>query len=283
MKLVNLLPVMLLLMAGCKPKPIDIDIPQQQSKITVFTSCLNDSTIVVSAGYSITSLQVAEDNTDNWQRMKDLLVDDAIVTMTGTGQVPDTLEKVVSGIFRLRNKYLNAGGQYQLMVADKKKNIIATAATTYMPKPDIESIAPEIIRNTSDTIIKLRLRVKNVGGGSWILISYNSGMQAKEQAKVKLNSFLSFSPKRIEFIEGNNEGIAEGVFTLPVSAKDTLAVHIGRIDDAYYRYLSAYKRTGYLINQMTGEPINLPTNIRDGLGYFALYTPEKHVFDLNKY
>ena len=72
-------------------------------------------------------------------------------------------------------------------------------------------------------------------------------------------------------------------YTLKLSPRDTLIVQVARIDEGYFKYLQTYKRTGYLINQLTGEPINLPTNIQTGYGYFAIYKPHRYVFALQKH
>jgi hypothetical protein len=50
-------------------------------------------------------------------------------------------------------------------------------------------------------------------------------------------------------------------------------VALSNIPKGYYEYLAAYKRSGNLLSQLTGEPVNLPTNVQGGYGYFALTKP----------
>jgi hypothetical protein len=273
------------LLTSCRPKPLNIEVPQKDHKLVVSASCISASTVLVAAAYSVTSLRNLEDTSQgNDPVPQDLLADSAVVTIAGAGQLPDTLLQLSPGLYGSSTLHLQAGTRYTLTVVDRKKNAAATATTIYMPKAEIESITPEIIKNAADTVVKLHIRIKNVQPGDRYFMSYNTLAQAREVIAQTLVSLQSFSPKRIElFEEGVSGGTITKTLTLEAMPADTLVVHVGRVDEQYYKYLSAYKRTGYLINQVTGEPINLPSNLSDGYGYFALYSPERRVLDLKKY
>jgi hypothetical protein len=100
-----------------------------------------------------------------------------------------------------------------------------------------------------------------------------------------MSSLQVFEPKRLELLtDADAKGdIIDKSFELLVSPSDTVVVTVGKIENHYFKYLDAYKRTGYLINQLTGEPINLPTNISGGFGYFSLFVPQRKVFNLKEY
>jgi hypothetical protein len=271
-------------LASCRPKPIDIEIPQQDARLVISASCINESTVVVAAAYSVTSLRNLEDTSEQGPVPKDMLVDSAIVTIAGAGQLPDTLTSVSSGIYGSRSLKLHPGIKYTLTVIDLKKNAAATATTVYMPKAEVESVTPEVIRYAEDTVIKLHVRIKNAQPGDRYFMSYNTLAQARELVLEPVSSLTSFSPKRIElFEESATDRVITKTLLLDAMPRDTLAIHIGRVDQHYYKFLDAYKRTGYLINQVTGEPINLPTNISKGFGYFALYRPERRLINLSEY
>lgn len=270
-------------LASCRPKSIDIEVPQQDPDLVISASCVNESTVMVAVAYSVTSLRNLED-TSQGPVPQDMLADSAVVTIAASGQLPDTLLRVSRGIYGCRTLQLQAGVRYMLTAIDKKKHAAATATTTYMPMPEIEEVRPEIVRNEQDTVVKMHVKIGNVRPGDRYFMSYNTLAQARELVTQPLSSMQSFSPKRIELFEdGLRDGIITKTLTLDAHSNDTLVVHIGRVDEHYYKYLDAYKRTGYLINQVTGEPINLPTNISKGFGYFALYKPERRLIDLNTY
>lgn len=277
--------------SACRPKPIDIAVPQQTGTITISSVALNDHTIALAAGYSINSLVDLQDsleNEDNNSIPKSLLLDSATVTISENGQMPVNLTRLSAGVFGSRDIKLQEGVKYTLSVADHKKNLAVTANTCFMPKPQLGKIVPEVIRNTSDSIIRLRVTLNDVKAGDHYFVFYNTAGNVRSDilgSGFSLSALRTFEPKHLELItaEGNANGNIDKTFTLSVKADDTISVTIGKIDGGYYKYLEAYKRTGFLINQLTGEPINLPTNVSDGYGYFSLYVPERQVFELAKY
>ncbi|MCD6062780.1 MAG: hypothetical protein K0R82_691 [Flavipsychrobacter sp.] len=271
-------------LTSCRPKPIDIEVPQKDPKLVISASCIDEATVLVATAYSVTSLRNLQDTTAQGGIPQDLLADSATVTIAGVGQLPDTLARIGRGIYGSRSLQLQPGAKYTLTVIDHKKNAAATATTVYMPKAEVENITPEVIKHAQDTVVKLHVRIKNAQPGERYFMSYNTLSQARALVLQPVNSLQSFEPRRIELFEdGARDGVITKTLTIDAMPKDTLAIHIGRVDQHYYKYLDAYKRTGYLINQVTGEPINLPTNITDGYGYFALYRPERRIINLGEY
>ena len=65
--------------------------------------------------------------------------------------------------------------------------------------------------------------------------------------------------------------------------RDSIAVILSHVTKGYFEFLNAFKKSGALINQLTGEPINYPTNVNNGYGYFNAYFPTTRIYDLNKY
>ena len=68
-----------------------------------------------------------------------------------------------------------------------------------------------------------------------------------------------------------------------VKATDTVALVLSNISKGYYEFLTAYQRAGGWFNQLSGEPINYPTNIEGGFGYFNAYYPDYRIFYLKDY
>lgn len=57
----------------------------------------------------------------------------------------------------------------------------------------------------------------------------------------------------------------------PEVAGDTLVAVLSHIDEGYYRYLDARRRTGGLVASLANEPISAPTNVAGGHGYFSAH------------
>ncbi len=283
--------ILIVSILSCRPKPIDIDVPQGPPRLVISSASLDDHSAVVSAGYSISSLSSLADSArgKNIASLpKDMLVDSGLVTITANGHT-DTLQKISSGLFGSYSLHLQASVSYTLRVLDYRKNTEVVAVTYYYSKPVFDTIQPIVVRTATDTSVKLKVSTKGINAGDHYFISYATTRNVRDITKPisykNISSLASFVPKQLILFTGEDVavGTPDKSFTLNVHGNDTLLVHIGHIDEAYYNYLTAYKRSGYLINQLTGEPINLPTNIVTGFGFFSLYTPTRLLLDLNKY
>ncbi len=273
-----------------KPKPLDISIPQRKDEIVLSATMTDGNTLLVSAGYSIEAITNVSDETTNSTVPKNMLIDSGIVTLTPAGGESITLNKLSAGLYGNRNMHLREGQQYTLRIKDLRKGIEATATTILMPQPGRCIVTPsyEGVR-AGDTLYRLQISVPEAQKGAYYFASYTTARQLRQNIKLlsqtaaqNLSAFTNFEPKQVELLQSNTDGQFEHSFSLRVATTDTLIVQVARIDEGYYKYLQAYKRTGYLINQLTGEPINLPTNVQTGYGYFALSKPYRYVFDMHK-
>lgn len=274
-------------LVGCRPKPLDIDIAQNPGKITISSVALDEDGVFISAGYSIDGYEDMNGNSGNEKGKKqpDLLIEDATVTIAAAGALPDTLAKYASGLFGRSGLHLMPNTQYTLTVVDKARGNVVTATTTYMPKPKVEQLKPEVVYSGKDTLVKLHIRLSDVQQGDRYFIGYTNGKRSIDRNVPGELMSASFKPKQLELINGTDarSGMLEKTFTILAKATDTLTIHVGRIDDAYYKYLTAYKKSGFFLNQLAGEPINLPSNVNTGLGFFSLYRPERQTYNLPEY
>jgi hypothetical protein len=276
------------LFQSCKPKPIDIAVPQQQRKLAISSAMYDEHTLFVSAGYSVSSMQRLSDTTSEPGAAPGsggLTVNDGLVTITDAAGRTDTLPRVASGLYGNRDLRLSPGARYTLRVLDRATGIAASAETVYEPTPQVALLQPRVQRSATDTAVRLRYRLEGVQPGEYYFVSYTS-VSVKGgglAGKVGLAALNAFEPRKLELISGSDAlaGVLENEVPLFAKGSDSLYVHCGRIEKAYFEYLAAYKRSGNLVSQLSGEPVHLPANIRSGYGYFALYLPERRLFDLS--
>ena len=291
MKLTTIILASLAFLASCRPKPIDIEIPQKPGSLAISSACYGTHTVYVSAGYSINSLKRLLDTSTAKELAgipSDMLLDSGLVTIRTAGQAPDTLEKISAGLYGRKDLQLLPGKEYTMLVVDYRKNTTATAITTFLAQPALDTLYPQRIIRNRDTTVALHLRLNNAAGNDYYFVSYNTPQHMRETAiplPYSAGSLYTFVPKQLELFKSGDAatGVLNKTITLQVAPTDTVLIQFGHIDKAYYDYLAAYKRTGSFINQLTGEPINLPTNIVTGLGFFSLYQPVRRVFDLKRY
>lgn len=276
---------------GCrKPKPLDIEIPQSESKMVISSMIVNDHAIAVSAGYTVGTALDLQTAAEDSSLPKDAFIDSAIITISSPEHSPVQLARAEQGLYITNDIDLVAGITYTLTVTDPKKNITATATTTYIPNNKNIGVASEFSTANGDSILKLNVTVDNANSDDRYFVSYGSLSQLRAAAfvkdhstKSKLKALASFEPKRIQLIDNNmlKQDKLEHSFSIRSALKDTMIIQVAHIDQAYYKYLTAYKRTGYFINQITGEPIDLPTNIQTGYGYFALFQIKSFLLDVS--
>ena len=64
---------------------------------------------------------------------------------------------------------------------------------------------------------------------------------------------------------------------------DSLVMTLSNINEDYFNFLSLRKRSQNLFTEIVNEPINYPTNVENGLGFFNTHFPDIYFFDLNEY
>jgi hypothetical protein len=280
----------IIFLASCRPKPIEIEVPQTSGAFSISSYCQDSHTVYVTASYSFSSLIQTLDTTSitELSSSKDLMMDSAIVTLRGEGALSDTLQKIAPGIYRRNDLELVPGRSYTLTVLDCRKGSRATATTTYFPTPTVDTLYARRRPKGGDTTGSIHLKLSGLQQTSYFFVAYNTARQAREHSTPlprNVRALSLFVPKQIALFTTSDavNGKIEKDVTLQVEPNDTVLIQVGQIDKAYYDYLAAYKRTGALINQLTGEPINLPSNISSGYGYFSLYNPVRALFDLSRF
>jgi hypothetical protein len=278
----------LALLGSCRPKPLNIEIVQAPPVLVVSAATTDQHTVLISAAYSINSLLSLEDTVNGADLPAGTLLENATVTLAAPGRQPDTLQHIGNGLYGNRNLELQPGATYNLDIYRQDKGLVATATTTYFPAPDVDTIQVHVNRAAKDTTVTLTVKLGSVTRGDYYFVSYHSSVRARKggtSPDAMPATLASFSPKQLTLLSG--EEMQNGILTktIPLTCKgnDTLLVHTAKIDKAYYDYLTMYKRSGSLINQLTGEPINLPSNVVKGLGFFALSVPVRSVFYLEHY
>lgn len=274
---------------ACKPRPLEIRIPQAPPQITISAAVFDEHSVFVSAGYSLSSLESLKDTAATHTRIpQEAMLKDALLLLSENGAQPDTLYTVSPGLYGNRALHLHAGAAYRLEVLDREGKVLAVAATTYQAGARVERMVPGIAYNPEDTIVSLSVKLGQVQADDHYVVSYTTTRRARSEANpVSLDAagLASFSPKQLSLYSyaDARDGAIEKSFAVDAREDDTLIVIAGKIDPAYFDYLTVYKKSGSLINQLTGEPVNMPTNIVTGLGFFALYEQQRRVFYLRDY
>jgi hypothetical protein len=283
---------------ACKPKPIRIKVPQQDPKLSVFTYGIPDGGIIVVITKTFTSFidpnKLGDDTTGT---VTDLyLVAHARATINYNGNI-DTLQNLGDGAYLtpLNFQFLTYQN-YQLEVYDSTTKQTISANSIMQPNIDFASIIVSKSTNPNDTSFTFDYSFKddktmenyymiNVSDvNAETSFNINSSFKGKSKSHLEL---LNDQTAQLIDLPNTNESLLKGSFTIStlkydLNARDTLIMSISAVDKKYYEFLSIYKRNGSILNQLTGEPINLPSNIKNGYGYFSTHFLSYAVKDLNE-
>ncbi|RYD76984.1 MAG: DUF4249 domain-containing protein [Sphingobacteriales bacterium] len=270
-----------LVMISCKPKDIDIDLPLHQPKLSIFSQVIPDRVILVTVTKSFNSLAPADSSKGDSALINQLMVSNAIVTVTFAGRT-ETLENTDPGIYVSTNTLQIPNEQYTLHVKDPATGLECSATSAMLPRVDFDEVKTIIEKTTSDTNIAIEYRFTDMPAKeNFYLVSYTP---FRKNSKPNNNPFLSIQPVNNTYQLLSDKLFTEGKYTgkLPLDSKlgDTIAVSLTNISEAYYKYLVVYQKSGKVFNQITGEPIDFPTNVTNGYGFFTTHNPDVKILKL---
>ncbi len=268
---------------SCEPDPIEIVLPPHEAKLVIATQVFPERYMVVQVSKSFSSLAGPGDNIANDSTLlKNLLVEHALVQVSYNGQT-ETLKHLRNGLYYSTKILQNFRQTYTLFVKDSVSGLECRAATEMLAPIAFDKVEPQVKRTASDTTMALHYSLSDPGPErNFFLITL---VGASRKNVIPWQGPKSLNQIREQLILLDDSQFTNGKFSktenLTVQSSDTLVVAISNISEPYYRYLELYQKSNGFINQLTGEPINLPSNIQNGYGFFNAHNPTAHVFRMS--
>lgn len=279
-----------LVMTACVPKPIDIDVDPAEPEIVIASQVIPNRAMVVAVTRSFSALAIDVENGDSVSNdfISDLLVEHAKVTVSFAG-VTEELFRLAPGIYASINTLQFPNELYALHVYDSTTGKTVTSNTLMLPYIGFDSLVPIVDRTVGDTSIQLEYTITDPPGDNWYVINVVKQGDANSSAGIDINSFFSAGlnvitqTRLISDQEFSGETISEKFDLFEVNAEDSIVVTISNVSREYFDYLQASERAQGLLSSITQEPINRPTNVQDGLGFFNAHFPDIRYFDLKEW
>lgn len=270
---------------GCfSPPPLEIELPDHQPKLSVISQVIPDRTMFVQVSKSFSALTPDRDSlAQDSSFLASLLVEHAYVTISFAGQTHQ-LRHLGYGIYGSTDILQVADQDYTLYVKDSVSGLECTSTSRMLPRvqfdPDSVKVQYEI--NGVETKIFVKYAFDDPPGQNYYLLDYTP-----------LDSFAP-NPNRSPFNFGSNSNkfqlltdkeIANGHLSAKMRLNNVrtgmdVVFSLTNISEDYYKYLTTFKKTGSLFNQLTGEPIGFPTNVVNGYGFFTTHNPDLRVLHL---
>jgi hypothetical protein len=263
---------------SCMPEPLGISgLPVVQPQIVVSTQIVPDESLVVLLTKTFGALD-ADGDSDPAVLLNQIAVNDAVVTITGP-QRTDTLLFLGLGFYGGLIIPFEAGQEYTLNVISETLGEVR-ATTTVKPQVLFKEIEASLYYNGfGDTLAEISYSLVDPVGANWYMLN----VQEVEQEDITENVLNPRAYTRLvddKNFDGNTYAEITRVFPRDYSEGDTIAVSLSNISEEYYTFIEKRIDNRYSFIEYLSEPVNYPTNVIGGKGYFNLYIPDVRVFTL---
>lgn len=286
-KLLFVLVVLELLVIACTPKPLSIDVPQLEPRLVLNAQVVPSQAIIVTLTRSFGALSFSEENGDEVSSslVDSLLVSGATVKITYNGQT-DSLVELSPGLYVGATAPQQINDLYTITCIDHERNLSCSASAAIQEYVPFTLVDPEMIINDNDTVFRINFEFIDPSDENYYMVNvYSNARESEDFGDV--NSFFGNGSNLLLV----NENFSDRVFTndtvkgsvnlYSVNEGDSIVVTLSNISRDYYDYLTLRDKSGNLFSQITQEPINYPTNVQGGYGFFNTHIPDARFFFLN--
>lgn len=264
---------------SCIPDPLDIDgIPVVKSQIVVSTQIIPDQSLVVLLTKTFGALDAVNDSVPQ-ELLKQIVVTDAVVTIAGPSGI-DTLVSLDNGLYGGVFIPFQENESYTLHV---KSETLGEVSATTVVKPFIpfDAIEAQLYYNGfDDTLAQITHRILDPP----VPNRYMLNVQEVEREDIIENFINPRAFTRLlddDTFDGASYEETFRVVPRDYRQGDTIAVSLSNISDDYYDFVKLRLDNRFSLVEFLGEPINYPSNVEGGKGFFNLYIPDVRIFILD--
>jgi hypothetical protein len=256
---------------GCIPEPLEVDgIRSIKPEIVVSTQMIPDQSLAVLLTRSFGALDANEES-DPESILASIAINDAIVSIHSANS-SDTLLFLGNGLYGGVNIEFEAGKEYTL-IAESTTLGRVTSTTTVRERVEFEDVDTDIFVNEfSDTTVHLSYKFTDPAGPNSYVINI-----VEIDREDLIEDFLA--PREYtKLIKDENDDETEYGDLIRLSTRydpgDTVAVYLSNVNDDYYDFIELHHDSRFSLTEYLSEPLNYPTNVEGGRGFFNLYLPD---------
>lgn len=277
---ISLTIVMILIAAmvavSCLPDPLEVkNIPTVKPEIVVSSQIIPEQGLVVLLTKTIGALDASNDS-DPEELLDQISIRDAVVTILG----PDgeyTLDSLGRGLYGGIQIPFAVGQQYTLKVRSIKLGEIE-ATTSVLPQIQFDFVDAELYYNGfNDTLAQITYAIEDPEYQNFYMVNVQE--VEREDAIENLINPRAFTVL-LEDKKFNGARFEQTfrVFPRDYQPGDTIAVSISNISDEYFDFIKLRLDNRFSFVEFLGEPVNYPSNVIGGRGFFNLYVPDVRIF-----
>jgi hypothetical protein len=268
--------LLILLNISCMPEPLEVKgIPEVKPEIVVATQMLPDQSLLVWLTRTFGALEASE-YSEPEELLKRIAVNDATVTIKGPDGT-DTLRLIENGVYQGLKIPFEDGQRYVLHVRSEQLGSVY-ASSTVQAAVRFETIEAEFFYDIDEEApVIVKYAFQDPAEPNWYMLNVQK-IGEEEIFRNRLNpKAFTLLLEDHEFNGQRYESLFD--FTPPEYAEgDTIAISLSNISEPYYRFMEQRfdKRLDFL--EFLSEPVNYPSNIEGGRGFFNLYVPDVRTF-----
>lgn len=267
-----------LLLTACLPEPLDVKgLPVVKNQMVVSTQIIPDQSVVVLLTKTFGALDASGDS-DALELLDQIAVNDATVNIIGPQGTYELLP-LDHGAYGGLIIPFEAGEEYELRVVSESLGEV-TAKTTVKPLINFDEIEAEMY-NTGfdDTLAQITYRLLDPRDKNWYML--NVQQIERDEITDDLLNPGSFT-RMLDDADFETSEFQETfrVFPRDFIPGDTIAVSLSNISKEYYDFINLRIDNRFSFIEYLSEPINYPSNVNGGKGFFNLYVPDVRFFVL---
>jgi Domain of unknown function (DUF4249) len=264
--------------SSCLPEPLDVKgIPVVKPQIVVSTQIIPDQSVVVLLTKTFGALDASGDS-DPEELLKQIAIDDATVTIAGPRGTYE-LEPLENGLYGGLIIPFEVGEAYELNVNSESLGQVS-AVTTVKPLVSFDDIKAELVFNGfDDTLAQITYQLSDPVGQNWYMLNVQQ-IERDEVLDDLLNPRAFTRLMDDQNFNGRVHKETFRVFPRDFIPGDTIAVLLSNISKDYYDFIDLRLDNRFSFVEYLGEPVNYPSNVKGGKGFFNLYIPDIKVFVL---
>lgn len=275
-----LIVVLLSSILSCRPKPIDIHVDSAPSKMVVFSHIIPNHFMIIALTKSFSPL---EGNTSD--SLSKIVVSGAFVKLEIDTMTYNFYE-FSPGLYISYTPGFETNSLYKLTAIHENDTIYSS--TRMLSKVGFTSILPEIDKQKNQVYLNAAFD-DEPSLSNWFLINvYKKVAGNGNTGGFDIVNFFANGENQLigSYIISDKEfsGSYSTKYKLDnVTPQDSIVATLSNINQDYYNYLGYRVKTTSVFSQLNLEPINYPTNIINGYGFFNTQIPDVHYFDLKKF
>lgn len=265
-------------LSSCLPDSLELEeVPEVRPEIVVATQIIPDQSLFVLLTKTFGALE-ANGSSDPKDLLNQIAVNDAMVTISGPSGT-DTLPYLEKGLYGGEPIPFRAGEVYELKVQSESMGEVY-ASTMVKPQVKFRQISAKLFYDDfNDTLAHISYSIQDPEERNWYMIN----VQEVEQEDILRNAI---NPRSFTLLKEDtffdkplfNESFQ--VFTRDYTPGDTIAVSLSSISEEYYRFVKLRLDNRLSFIEFLSEPVDYPSNVVGGKGFFNLYIPDFHFFVL---